>query len=268
MQNMELLLCSLEYIEQHLREPVKTTDIAAACFCSKSTLEKLFQCVNSISVHDYVIRRRMTMAAQVLSKDPDRTILSVALEFGYNSHEAFARACKEVLHCRPSDLRGKKIARLYPRLAGPATEGDQYMAQRKHVDITELYDLFQERKDCYFVCCDIKSMIPINNISRKAGDLAILTTLERMLDAADEEDVVFRIGGDEFCILTSSPEKTHASHLAEKIEAHNGEGFTYEGKQIPLSLYVVVTRFPGSSLKYNELFTSLHMAIKDGKEAL
>jgi len=84
------------------------------------------------------------------------------------------------------------------------------MAGRKYVDISELYDLFQERKDCYFVCCDIKWMIQINEVSRKAGDLSILETLHRMNEAAGEDDVVFRIGGDEFCMLTCSTEKEYA----------------------------------------------------------
>ena len=70
------------------------------------------------------------------------------------------------------------------------------MNNRKRVDISELYDLFVQRRGCYFVCCDIDHLIPINEISNKAGDLAILESLRRMEAVAGAEDVIFRIGGD------------------------------------------------------------------------
>jgi len=54
-----LLVEALEFIEDHLRENLKTEEIADKCCCSKSTLEKMFRCVNRISVHEYIIRRRM-----------------------------------------------------------------------------------------------------------------------------------------------------------------------------------------------------------------
>ena len=67
MQNIELLVASLEYMEEHLRDDIKTEDVATACYCSKSSLEKLFRCVTYMSVHDYIVRRRMTCAAKYLT---------------------------------------------------------------------------------------------------------------------------------------------------------------------------------------------------------
>ena len=45
------------------------------------------------------------------------------------------------------------------------------MKDRKKVDISELYDYIKERRDCYFVGADIKNLIPINEISRKAFEV-------------------------------------------------------------------------------------------------
>ena len=93
-----------------------------------------------------------------------------------------------------------------------------------------------------------------------------MESLSRMDRAAGEEDVVFRIGGDEFCMLTDSEDPAYAKAIADKILACNGETFDYEGRQIPLSLHVVVTSFNGDVVRYNELFEQLHTAIKVGKE--
>lgn len=265
MKNMELLVQSLAFIEEHICEDIKTADIAAACHCSKSTLEKMFHCVNGISVHSYMVRRKMMLAAREISVQKQASILTVAVKYGYSSHEAFARAFKEVWNCNPSTFRGRKYMELFPKYREPAMKGDDYMMQRKRVDISQLYDLFKERQQCWFVCCDIKSLIPINEISCKAGDLAILEAMDRMNTEAGAEDMVFRIGGDEFCILTNHTDRKYAEQLCEKIKAHNGQTFGYESRQIPLNLYVAPAKFNGTHLKYDELFKELHIVIRDCK---
>ena len=264
MQNIELLVLALEYIEVHLCDEIKTEDIAAFCFCSKSTLEKLFRGVHDISVHEYIVRRRMMLAAKKLSKEQKLSILDVALEYGYSTHESFARAFEQVWNCKPSEFRNAKFTELFPRLNVPPVKGDNYIMERRHVDISELYDLFQERKDCYFVVCDIKHMISINEISRKAGDLAILEQMRRMTAASEEEDIVFRIGGDEFCILTASAESAYANQIAERIQSMNGQTFSYEDREIPLILHVAVVSLKECN-RYEEVFAGLHNAIKESK---
>ncbi len=265
MKNIDLLVDSLDFIENHLKENIKTPDIVKACGCSKSTLEKMFQYVYHTSVHSYIIRRRMMLAGRMLAENPDISILTVAVECGYSSHEAFTRAFKEVWNSNPSEFRGIRFSELFPRYREPLREGDKYIMQRKRVDISQLYDLFRERKNCYFVCCDIKSLVPINEISIKAGDLALLETLNRMNEAAGEEDIVFRIGGDEFCMLTNSEDKAYAESIVEKILSKNGQPFAYESQEIPLSLYAVTTKFEGKLMKYNELYAELHDAIRVSK---
>lgn len=137
------------------------------------------------------------------------------------------------------------------------------MKERKHMDISELYDLFRERRECYFICCDIKGLLPINDIAHQAGDLAILESMKRISDAAGEEDIVFRIGGDEFALLTSSAQVQYAEHIVEKLQSSNGETFCYNGIDIPLSLHTGIARFDKSPIKYNELFTELHTVVKN-----
>ncbi len=114
------------------------------------------------------------------------------------------------------------------------------MADRKKVDISELYDCIKERKGCYLVLGDIKSLIPINEISLKAGDLAIITSMKRMENAAGQEDIVFRIGGDEFVVLTNSTDEGYAKSIGVEILSHNEEHISWEGKEIPLSMFVKV----------------------------
>lgn len=265
-ESVQLLVDSLNYIEAHLRENIRTADIAKACYCSRSTLEKLFSYVYHISIHDYIIRRRMTLAAKLLSERPEVSILEAAVEYGYNSHEAFTRAFQKVWNCRPSEFRKRKHVELFPRYREPIRKGDSYIMQRRNVDISELYDLFTQRKNCWFVCCDINGLIAINDISVKAGDLAILEMMRRMEEAAGEEDVIFRIGGDEFCMLTNSEDPAYADKIVQALKDRNEEPFSFDDKQIPLSLWVTSARLEGQRVRYNDLFNTLHFAIRDSKK--
>ena len=81
MEHLQLLTRALQYIEENLQGSLKTEDVAAYCYCSKSSIEKLFKNVNNISVHDYVVRRKMVIAAGKLQKE-DVNILHLALSLG------------------------------------------------------------------------------------------------------------------------------------------------------------------------------------------
>ena len=267
MGKIELLGDALTYMENHLEQEITTQDIARSCYCSRSTLEKLFRYANHMSVHDYLVRRRMMKAARLLHENPKQNILDIAMLCGYASNESFTRAFKQVWNCKPSEFRRQpRYSELFPRLLpGPLENGDTYMKERRRVDISELYDLFSTRKNCFFVCCDIKNLHPVNEISRKAGDMAILETLRRLGDAAGPQDVFFRIGGDEFALLTDREERDYAEQIARKLLSENGTDFEYEGRNFPLSLHVSIMKPEKKTIKYDELVTGLHTAIRDSK---
>lgn len=264
MNNIEILAEALDYIERNLSHDIKTSDVARACYCSKSTVEKLFRYAIQISVHDYVIRRRMMLAARMILKKQSGSLLDIALFCGYSTNESFSRAFKSVWNCNPSEFKGKdSFYELYPRLYPPVPNGGAIM--RRNVDISEMYDLFCQRRNCYFVCCDIKELIPINEISRKAGDHAILEAMNRMSRAAGPEDIVFRIGGDEFVILTAEENIEYAENICSKIRQYNGNTFLFDNREIPLSLHVSCCKYEGDNLKYNELYKQLQIHIDGNK---
>ena len=264
MSHLELLAKAVEYIEQHITEDIHTEDIAANCFCSRSSLEKIFRLVSHLSVRDYIMRRRMTKAAKMLVEEPAKSVLDVAVFYGYSSNEAFTRAFRQVWNQLPSEFRDRgRSSELFPRMI-PLELGVPKM-NRTVFDISELYDLFQARRDCYFVCCDIDHLVPINEISHKAGDLAILESMNRMDAVAGEDDVLFRIGGDEFALLTNSEDEAYAKNLAEQILSRNGEPIDFEGRKIPLSLYAGVVKLGKKVGRYSEMFSELQSVIMKAK---
>ena len=165
---------------------------------------KLFKYINDMSIREYIIRRRMSKAAREMITHPELTILDIGIRYGYGSNEAFSRAFYGVWQVLPSEFRKNPASyELFPgyRLDRELME-EERMKDRKKIDISELYDCIKTRKGCYLVLGDIKHLIPINEISHKAGDLAIITAMKRMENAAGADDIVFRIYLSCFCLNT------------------------------------------------------------------
>ena len=267
MANMELLVRTLSFIEDHLEDDLNTETIAKECYASKSSLEKTFKFSLNFSVRDYIIRRRMTKAARIMCQKPELSLLDIAVMYGYSSHEAFTRAFTQVWKCTPSEFKAGSKKRLspldlFPRITGIfQVQGEDFM--RKAVDISELYDFIKARKDCWFISCDIASLVPINEISREAGDIAILESMRRMEKASGDEDLIFRIGGDEFVILTNSNDVEYAKSIQDKLFALNGKLLPYDKKDVPLNLYAVLRKNDFKALKYNELFDNLMIKMEE-----
>ncbi len=92
------------YIESHLAMDLSLDSIAKVAGVSRYHLARAFGYVVGISAMRYVRQRRLSIAAQSLS-DGAPSILGVALEAGYNSHEAFSRAFKDVFGVSPETVR-------------------------------------------------------------------------------------------------------------------------------------------------------------------
>ena len=95
------------------------------------------------------------------------------------------------------------------------------------------------------------------NYNLTRDNIAILTALKRLEAACGDDDIVFRIGGDEFVALTNSENKDYTDKIVNEILSHNGEPFNYQEKEIPLTLYVTSYKIEEKTLRYSELFTTM-----------
>jgi AraC family transcriptional regulator len=97
---------ALWVMERNSEKALGLNDIAAACGVSRSHLANAFATAAGWPVMKYLKARRLTEAAHRLAGGaPD--ILSVALEFGYGSHEAFTRAFRDQFGQTPEQVRSR-----------------------------------------------------------------------------------------------------------------------------------------------------------------
>ncbi|MCX2180964.1 AraC family transcriptional regulator [Streptomyces sp. SKN60] len=102
---LEGLNRALDHVERHLADrEVDVAEAARIAATSEYHFRRLFSALAGMPLSVYVRRRRMTLAgAEVLSGE--RTLLDVAVSYGYGSGEAFARAFRSVHGIGPGEAR-------------------------------------------------------------------------------------------------------------------------------------------------------------------
>ena len=232
-----LFVSALDYIESRLTEELSQEDIAAASCCSLSSLQKTWKYCTHMSVGEYITKRRLTLAGRDLLCS-DISVLDCAMKYGYNSHEVFTRAFAKVWGVTPSRFKKewKGGCGLYPRLNPEFLEGAEIMNVKKF-DVSEFYDYLKTQTGTYVLCFDIINLMPVNNnLGREAGDKVILEAFRRINDAAEDNMLCLRMGGDEFVMITESDSREKAAELAEKVVSRNGEKTSYSGGEVEVSL--------------------------------
>lgn len=264
MKNFYILTDALEYIEDNLCEEMSQEDIASAFYCSLSSLQKLFRYVFLVSIKEYISKRRLTHAAEELI-NTDNSIIDIALKYQYKSHEVFTRAFTKVWGKPPQTFRSKeRFTGLFPKIEFNYDGGKTIMAKRKF-DVSELYDELQRKRNTYVLCFDISNMISINDISYEAGDKAILECLKRIDENSSDEMLLFRVGGDEFVLVTGLVDIEEVKKIAKKITDLNGTPIIHNDTLIPLSLHCGEVKLDYKNIRYSELFPMLSETIDRSK---
>jgi len=101
---IERLNGAVDYIEEHLTEDIDYEQVARAACCSSYHFQRMFSYMASVSLGEYIRRRRMSLAAVDLQGSEDK-IVDIALKFGYGSPTAFNRAFQSVHGIAPSLVR-------------------------------------------------------------------------------------------------------------------------------------------------------------------
>jgi AraC family transcriptional regulator len=101
---LERLNEALEYIESRLDQRIEVTELARVAVTSEYHLRRLFSALAGLPLSEYIRRRRLTVAgAEVLAAE--RTLLEIAVRYGYGSGEAFARAFRAMHGVGPGEAR-------------------------------------------------------------------------------------------------------------------------------------------------------------------
>ena len=97
---------SVDYIEGNLASSLEIEDIARIAALSPFYYQRMFGALCGMTVGEYIRARRMTLAAQELS-GTDAKVIDVAMKYGYDSPDSFAKAFQRFHGIQPSKAREK-----------------------------------------------------------------------------------------------------------------------------------------------------------------
>lgn len=104
MNNFESIKEALEFIDNHLDEPITFETLAAQFHFSPFYFHRMFSVIVGKTIAAHIRDRRLAHACLKLA-DTNDSIIRIGLDCGYNSAQSFSRAFRDTYGLSPSDYR-------------------------------------------------------------------------------------------------------------------------------------------------------------------
>ncbi|MDZ5609410.1 AraC family transcriptional regulator [Bacillus pseudomycoides] len=108
MDYFERIQSSIEFIESNLQDRFNIVEVSSQSCFSPFHFQRLFQAITGFSVQEYIRNRRLSEAA-ILLRETRKNILEIAIDFQYNSQEAFSRSFVNYFGMTPAKYRKSEI---------------------------------------------------------------------------------------------------------------------------------------------------------------
>ena len=127
---MEWLACirqAIGYMEDHLTDGIDLEDVAGAVHLSPFFLQRGFSLMTGVGVGEYLRSRRLYEAALALKSGGEK-VIDVALRYGYETPESFAKAFARFHGATPTQVReGAAIRTFLPLTIHISIQGGSQM---------------------------------------------------------------------------------------------------------------------------------------------
>lgn len=95
----------IQYIEANLTNKISLTELAKVSHFSAYHFHRIFTGIVGETVNDYIVRRRLERAVNVLIFKTELSVTQVALDSGFSSSANFSKAVKLHFGYSPSEIR-------------------------------------------------------------------------------------------------------------------------------------------------------------------
>ena len=112
---------AIDYIEANLTEEINYEDVAAESFSSSYHFQRMFSILCGYTLGEYIRMRRLSLAGKELAGGKEK-VIDVALKYGYDSPDSFAKSFYKFHGITPSQARAdgsllKSFSRLSIRIS-------------------------------------------------------------------------------------------------------------------------------------------------------
>ena len=95
---------AIDYIEDNLTETIDYDEVAKKCYSSSYHFQRVFSILCGFTLGEYIRNRRLTLAGRELATT-NAKVIDVALKYGYESPDSFAKAFQKFHGILPSQAR-------------------------------------------------------------------------------------------------------------------------------------------------------------------
>jgi AraC family transcriptional regulator len=122
---------AMAYIERNLDGDIDLSQASRIALCSEHHFKRMFSFLAGVTLAEHIRRRRLTAAAFELQTG-DAKVVDLALRYGYDSADSFARAFRQLHGMTPSEARRRGAElKAYPPMTFRLTiEGGERMNYR------------------------------------------------------------------------------------------------------------------------------------------
>jgi AraC-like DNA-binding protein len=104
---------AIDYLENHLAEPIRLADVARAAGVTSSYFAAQFRATTGLRPHEYLLRRRVERGREMLASS-DIPVIDVALSVGFENQSHFTTVFKRFTRQPPQTWRRERRQRLAP----------------------------------------------------------------------------------------------------------------------------------------------------------
>lgn len=225
---------AINYIEDHITEPLDYTRIGQEMNISGFYFQKIFSILCGMSVGEYIRNRRLTLAGNELLST-DTKIIDIALKYGYDTPEGFTRAFTRFHGVTPNAVRKHPIplqsfSRLSISISVKGGSSMQYKIQQKEAfQIIAKTQRFVKQED----------ILGRKDIPRFWADCHLDGTVSHLAEIAKKDGIL------QGCIIGMSTEdSTVVKDFPYSIGAEYAGGIVPEGYalfDVPAATWAVFT---------------------------
>ena len=124
---------ALDFIDKHIEDKLFLADIAKSIGYSPFYVSRMFSQKMGISIVSYIRIRKLQFAFSSLQKS--KTILEVAYQYGFESHEGFTRSFKRFFGFSPKVIKDQKMAYTIPKY---------YVMKERNMEIMNNRNIIEE----------------------------------------------------------------------------------------------------------------------------
>lgn len=95
---------AIDYIEDNITEMIDYEEVAKQCYSSSYHFQRVFSILCGFTLGEYIRNRRLTLAGRELATT-NAKVIDVAMKYGYESPDSFAKAFQKFHGILPSQAR-------------------------------------------------------------------------------------------------------------------------------------------------------------------